>query len=306
MPQPTASATAARRRASGRTDRTHVWDRPDRRTILGVARATATTPTRSPTSRPRTPTPTRGSPTGRPASRRSSTRSRRRIQETDQSAPVRKGAWWYVTSTEEGLVVPHPLPRRVAPRRRRPSRSCSTRTSRPAGHDFFELGGFDVSPGHTPARVGGRHTGDEDYTLRIRDLDRRRRSRRRDRDTYCGTAWSADGSTSSTSCPTRPMRPFEVWRHRLGTPQSRRRARATRRPTSGSTWASARPQRRMDRHRPASSKLSTEEWLIPAADAGADAAVVVAAPRRRRVPVDHWGDRFVDRSPTTTPRTSVS
>ena len=70
---------------------------------------------------------------------------RARIQETDASAPNRKGPWWYYSRTVEGLAVRHPLPA-GRPRREltvaavhampsppapRARRSCSTRTRRP-------------------------------------------------------------------------------------------------------------------------------------------------------------------------------
>ena len=83
-----------------------------------------------------------------------------------------------------------------------------------------------------------------------------------------------------------------MWRHRLGTRQSddeRVYHEADERfyVSVGST----RSDEWIIIH--AGSKLSTEEWLIPAADAGAEPRVVV--PRRPDVEyqLDHWGDRFV-------------
>ena len=63
------------------------------------------------------------------------------------------------------------------------------------GHDFFDLGAFDVSPGSPLLAWSSDIDGGEQYTLRIRDLDHRRRPRRRriDDTSNAGVAWSRDG-----------------------------------------------------------------------------------------------------------------
>ena len=79
------------------------------------------------------------------------------------------------------------------------------------------------------------------YTLRFRDLDHRRRPGRRDRRaSYYGSAWAADNRTFFYTRPDDAMRPYQLWRHLLGTPPRRTTCSCTRRTTSGSSSASGR------------------------------------------------------------------
>ena len=106
------------------------------------------------------------------------------------------------------------------------------------GHDFFALGTFDVSPDGQLLAYSTDFTGDERFTLRIKDLRTGELLPDEIPDTFYGTAWSADGSTLFYLTVDDAWRPHRVWRHTLGA-HRRRHARATRRPTSGSGSASS-------------------------------------------------------------------
>ncbi len=143
---------------------------------------------------------------------------RSRIQETDESVPVRHGGWWYASRTIEGS--------NYAVRCRGTTRETATEhvlideNIEAVGHDFFELGGFEVSPdGHLLAWSSDTGGGEE-YDLRIRDL--RSGADRDDLITrvYYGLAWSADNASVFYTVPDDAMRPFQVWRHLLGTAQA--------------------------------------------------------------------------------------
>jgi oligopeptidase B len=146
-----------------------------------------------------------------------------RVQETDQSTPVMNGGWWYVGSTLEGEDYP----------RHHRGRTADTATatllldenveaSRLGATDYFDLGAFDASHDHTMFAWSTDTTGDERYDLRIRRFDG-------DANEYvdlddhiadvanAGTAWSADGGWLFYVRADTQERPFQVWRHRLGT-----------------------------------------------------------------------------------------
>src|SRR5207247_10916830 len=103
-----------------------------------------------------------------------------RVQETDLTAPMAKGPWWYYSRTVEGSQY------RIYCRRPRRGASetaveAMARTdgeqvlldenAMAAGHDYFALGAFRVSPDHRLLAYSTDVAGDEVYTLRARDLD---------------------------------------------------------------------------------------------------------------------------------------
>ncbi len=216
---------------------------------------------------------------------------RSRVQETDLSVPVRFGPWWYVTATNEGQSYPV--------HQRGPSLEAATRDTlldenvEAEGHEYFDLGAFDVSTDHTLLAWAMDTAGDEHYTLRVRDL-----ASGRDLDdviddtTQAGVAWSRDGQWLFYVTPDAQERPATVWRHRIGTPPSDdvqvfdeadERFFVNIGTTRSDEWIVIHT----------ASRTSAETLLIPASSPTADPAVVL--PRRDGVEygIDHWGDRFV-------------
>jgi oligopeptidase B len=156
-----------------------------------------------------------------------------RIQETDLSVPTRRGPWWYYSRTVEGLQYPihcrrpgSPDGSPAVPLAERPTDPSQIEGSEvvlldeneAAGDgDFFAVGEFDVSPDHRLLAYSTNTDGSERYTLRFRDL-----STGQDLDdvvegTYYGLAWAADSLTVLYTKPDEAMRPYQLWRHRLGT-----------------------------------------------------------------------------------------
>ena len=200
----------------------------------GSGCATATTPRCSPTSRPRTPTPTTRSRTSRRCASELFDEIVGRVQETDATAPVRRGARASTSPARSkasqygvhcrrpaiGGPLPDPL---AAPGSPDGELVVLDENVLAAGHDYFAVGDLAVDPG-----PGGRWrtrtdtTGGERYTLRFRDLDDRRRPARRRRrrrpDVYYGLAWANDDATVFYARPDEAMRPWQIWRHALGTP----------------------------------------------------------------------------------------
>jgi oligopeptidase B len=216
---------------------------------------------------------------------------RSRVQETDMSTPVEFGPWWYVTSTTEGMSYPV--------HHRGPSAELATdsilldENVEADGHDFFDLGAFDLSMDHTMVAWSMDTAGDEHYTMRFRDLATGADLDDRIDDTSnAGVAWSRDGQWVFYVTPDAQERPSSVWRHRLGTPRV------------DDVCVFDEPD---ERFYVAVGSTRSEAWIIihSASRTTADARIintdqptaepVVVIPRRDDVEygIDHWGDSFV-------------
>ena len=155
-----------------------------------------------------------------------------RIQETDLTVPVRRADWWYYSRTVEGLQYP------IHCRKPAPAGAGRQLDERPVdaesipgdeavildqnvlaeGHDFLALGAFEVSPDHRLLAYSTDTTGGERYGLRFVHLGTGALLDDVVEDTYYGVAWSADSGTVFYTRPDHAMRPYQLWRHRLGTP----------------------------------------------------------------------------------------
>ena len=183
------------------------------------------------------------------------------------STPVANGGWWYVTATTEGLSYPVHHRGRTARHRHRHRPARRERRGR-TGHDYFDLGAFDASHdhrsfawsiGHRRATSTTRCASVASTTTARPDLDDRI-----DDVANAGTAWSSERpSGCSTSAPTRQERPFQVWRHRVGTSSDRRRARLRGDRRAVLRRASVRPVRTTGSSIHSASKTSAEVRLMP-------------------------------------------
>lgn len=146
---------------------------------------------------------------------------RARILETDLSVPVRKGPWWYYSRTEEGKQYGISCRRAAAADgaydEARPEVVLLDENVEAAGHEYYATGVFDVSPDHNLLAYAADVTGGEVYTLRFRDLRDGTELPDVIEGVYYGSAWSADDRHFFYTRPDEAMRPYQVWRHELGT-----------------------------------------------------------------------------------------
>jgi oligopeptidase B len=152
-----------------------------------------------------------------------------RTQESDLSVPVRKGAWWQYARTVEGQQYAVHCRRAVRPGEVIPP---LTEGGQPldgeevllddnelaAGAGFFALGAYRPSPDWRWLAYSTDFTGEERFTIRIKDLATGTLLPDEIPDTYYGCSWSLDGSVLFYLTVDDAWRPYRVWRHRVGTP----------------------------------------------------------------------------------------
>jgi len=148
-----------------------------------------------------------------------------RVQESDLSVPARRGKWWYQTRTEEGRA--YPIHVRFAddgsgspPGDDTDARVILDENVVAEGHEYSQVGAAAVSPDASLLAWSVDHTGDETYTLHVRDLDSGVDRAEIVEGTSYGLAWSADSNWLFYTTMDATRRPDRVWRHQLGSDQS--------------------------------------------------------------------------------------
>ena len=136
-----------------------------------------------------------------------------RIQETDQSAPYRNGAFEYYHRTEEGKQY------RTYCRREPGKPDTQTvlldMNALAEGRPFLGLGAYEVSPNGRYLAYSLDETGFRDYTLQIKDLRTGRVLPVR-MQTVKSVAWASDSATLFYTVDDDTKRAHRVLRHRLG------------------------------------------------------------------------------------------
>ena len=136
-----------------------------------------------------------------------------RIQETDQSAPYRSGAFEYYHRTEEGKQY------RVYCRREPGKPDTETvlldMNALAEGRAFLGLGAFEVSPNGQYLAFSLDETGFREYTLQIKDMRTGQVLPERI-EKVKSVAWASDSETFFYTLDDETKRPHQVLRHRLG------------------------------------------------------------------------------------------
>src|SRR3546814_741586 len=226
-----------------------------------------------------------------------------RIEETDLSVPFRKDGRWFYSRTVEGQQYPILGRTAVEPPSDLPEgepvpgEEVLLDMNALAGEsDYFAMGAYDIAPGQDLLVYSTDHDGSERYTMRVRDLRTGTDLPDLIPETTYGSAWAGD-TTFFYVRQDQAMRPHQVWRHEMGTSadddvlvyeDDDERFFVSVGLSLTEEWIQI----------GSGSKVTTEEWLIPAADP--TAAPRVVQPREQGVeyevthaPSPTDGDRFL-------------
>ncbi|WP_074319078.1 S9 family peptidase [Micromonospora cremea] len=228
---------------------------------------------------------------------------RQRTRETDLTVPTRKGGHWYYTRTVEGQQYGVHCRRAVRDSETDPPVSADGApldgeevlldgNLLAEGHDFFSLGAFDVSPDGRWLAYSTDFSGDERFTLRVKDLTTGELLPDEIPGTFYGTAWSTDASVLFYVTVDDAWRPNRVWRHTVGSAAAD--DVVVQQEDDERFWVGVELTRSekfilIDIH----SKITSEVLVIPAANPTGTPAVI--APRRQGIEytVEHHGHRFL-------------
>jgi oligopeptidase B len=226
-----------------------------------------------------------------------------RTQESDLSVPVRKGGWWQYSRTVQGQQYAVHCRRAVRPGEAIPPMAEDGQpldgeevllddNELAAGKGFFALGAYRPSRDWRLLAYSTDFTGDERFTIRVKDLATGATRPDEIPGAYYGCAWSADGSTLFYLTVDDAWRANRVWRHKIGTPAGQDVVVFE---EPDERFHVGLGQTRSERYLviTSASVLTSEVWLLDAAAPDGEFTVVV--PRRQGVDydVDHQGDRLL-------------
>ena len=213
-----------------------------------------------------------------------------RVKEDDSSYPVFHNQWWYTSTTHTGLSY--------AIHSRGPTAETAQEVvlldeNREAeGHPYFSLSAFEVAHNNQLLAWSSDTDGSERYTVRIRNLvTGSDLSDEIPNTTWGGLAWSRDDQFLFYVTPDEAMRPWQVWRHQLGTPvendqlifeETDERFFVAVSSTRSAAWITI----------DSSSKTSSEVWLIRSETPEMTPICVTTRQENIEYQIDHWGDCF--------------
>jgi oligopeptidase B len=141
---------------------------------------------------------------------------RGRIKESDLSVPTREDGWLYYTRTEAGAQ--YPIFCRRLDRRDAPEEVLLDLNQLAAGHAYFRMGAFEVSPDHRLLAYSADTTGAESFTLFVKDLATGELFPEMIEGASPSAAWANDSRTLFYVLLDEVRRPSRLFRHTLGTP----------------------------------------------------------------------------------------
>ncbi len=160
-----------------------------------------------------------------------------RTRETDLSVPTRNRGYWYYARSFEGKeygatcrvpirgdddwTPPQPDEDCVPDQPALPGEQLLLDVNELAeGHEFFALGGSSISPDTHLLAYSTDTTGDERFTVRVKDLRTGGLEDDEITGVLGGATWSRNGRDLYYTTVDESWRADKIWRHRLGTSQS--------------------------------------------------------------------------------------
>lgn len=143
-----------------------------------------------------------------------------RIKEDDQSVPFKDNGYWYYTRFEKGQDYAYYC---------RKKESLETGTEEVVingpelakGKDFWSLGGYSISEDNKMVAYGEDILSRRQYTVSFKDLTTGQVLSDKIENTTGGVTWANDNKTVFyNKQDKKTLRSYQVWKHRLGTPQS--------------------------------------------------------------------------------------
>lgn len=146
------------------------------------------------------------------------TEMRARIKEDDSTVPSKEGDYWYYTKFEEGTQ--YPIFCRKYLSLDKPEEILLDVNQLAQNQDYTQIGSVENSPDHKLLAFSVDHTGSEEYTIRIKDLETGLMLDDSIPNSYYSLEWANDSRTIFYDSLDEHHRPVNILRHMIGTDAS--------------------------------------------------------------------------------------
>ncbi len=141
-----------------------------------------------------------------------------RIKETDLSVPVKKDQYYYYSRTEEGKQ--YPIYCRKYQTLDAPEEVLLDQNKLAEGKSYFAIGELQISPDQNKLAYNVDESGNENFTVYIKDLKTGQLLTDRITGAYYSLEWANDNHTLFYNTIDSAHRPYRAYRHELGTDQT--------------------------------------------------------------------------------------
>lgn len=138
-----------------------------------------------------------------------------RIKEDDESVPYKLNGYWYKVRFEKGKE--YPIYIRFKDSLHNQEEIMFNANEMAEGHDFFNLGGIKISEDNRLAAFSTDTIGRRIYTLQFKNLDTGAILPDTIENTTGSATWAADNKTIFYTRKDDALRPFQIYKHVLGT-----------------------------------------------------------------------------------------
>lgn len=212
-----------------------------------------------------------------------------RIKEDDESVPFKFNGYWYITRYEIGKEYP------IYTRKKGELTSAEevmfNVNEMAKGFSYYQVNGLNVSENNELVAFGQDTLSRRIYTIQVKNLKTGELLNDKLENTTGGSVWAADNQTLFYTRKDETLRAYQIWKHKLGTPQSEDILVFEEKDDTFDAFVYKTKSRKYIIIG-SSSTLSDEYRFIQAQEPNADFKILQKRERNLEYSIEHYGDDF--------------
>lgn len=212
-----------------------------------------------------------------------------RIKEDDESVPFKYNGYWYITRFEKGKEYPIYSRKKENLDAKEEILFDVNELAKP--FSYYQLAGLNVSENNELAAFGQDTLSRRIYTIQIKNLKTGEILPDKIENTTGGSVWASDNKTLYYTRRGDDLRPYQIWKHTLGTPQSEDELIFEETDDTFRTFIYKTKSREYIVIG-SSSTVADEYRFIPANDIDAEWKIIQKRERNLEYSIEHYGDHF--------------